>query len=77
MRKSGIAICLEEIDPGQIGIAAPVHLKELGVIYSICIGGPVERVTKHRSDKIHGALKRAANEFAEALTRRIENAKAS
>jgi DNA-binding IclR family transcriptional regulator len=77
VRKSGIAICLEEIDPGQIGIAAPVHLKELGVIYSVCIAGPVERVTKHKADKIHGALKRAANEFAEALARRIENVRAS
>lgn len=74
IRKTGIATCNGEIDPGQIAFASPVHLDNTGVIFSICLVGPTVRLTGHGRAKIAQALKDAAAEFSGSLARQLGHA---
>ncbi|MEN8197726.1 MAG: IclR family transcriptional regulator, partial [Pseudomonadota bacterium] len=44
VRGNGYAVCDEELDPGIYSYACPVHLEDLGVIYSIGLVGLTERL---------------------------------
>lgn len=71
IRRTGLATCSQEIDPGQIAYAAPVRIENFGVIFSICIVGPLERLTQHPIEEISQALRTAADEFGATLVRRM------
>jgi DNA-binding IclR family transcriptional regulator len=69
-RRDGYAVCDEELDPGIYSIACPVHLEDLGVIYSIGLVGLTERLHRFPADKIVAGLNQAATEIAALLARR-------
>ena len=68
VRESGIAYCREEIDRGLMGIAAPLHLPQIGVIYAVSIVGPSNRIREHDEQQLEASLIRAAGELSEIFT---------
>jgi DNA-binding IclR family transcriptional regulator len=70
VHKDGYALCDEELDPGIYSYACPVHLKNLGVIYSIGLVGLTERLHRFPADAIVTSLQEAATEIAVLLSRR-------
>jgi DNA-binding IclR family transcriptional regulator len=69
-RRDGYAVCDEELDPGIYSIACPVHLEDLGVIYSIGLVGLTERLHRFPANEIVAGLNQAATEIAALLSRR-------
>lgn len=69
VRDKGIAYCREEIDSGLMAIAAPVHLKEVGVIYAVSIVGPSSRIRNLAGESLDGMLKKAADQLSAAFER--------
>ena len=68
VRESGIAYCREEIDRGLMGIAAPLHLPQIGVIYAVSIVGPSNRIREHDEKQLEASLIKAAGELSEIFT---------
>jgi DNA-binding IclR family transcriptional regulator len=73
VRKSGIATCVEEIDPGQIAIAAPVPTGIVGTRFSVCVVGPTNRMREHSLERIAGSLRSLAARLSEVFVGRIES----
>lgn len=67
VRDKGIAYCREEIDSGLMAIAAPIHLKEIGVIYAVSIVGPSSRIRNLDGEPLDAMLKKAAKQLAAAF----------
>lgn len=74
IRKRGFATCIEEIDPGQMAVAAPIRLGEVGTVFSVCVVGPTSRIREHSIERIAASLTSAANKLSELFIRRIESA---
>ena len=70
VRAKGYALCDEELDPGIYSYACPVHLEDVGVIYSIGLVGPTERLRRFAPEEIVASLQEAAAEIAALLSRR-------
>ena len=70
VRRDGYALCDEELDPGIYSYACPIHLDDLGVIYSIGLVGLTERLHRFPADEIVASLNEAASEIAALLSRR-------
>jgi DNA-binding IclR family transcriptional regulator len=68
VRQAGIAYCREEIDRGLMGIAAPIHLPQIGVMYAVSIVGPSNRIREHSEELIEAALVEAASELSSIFT---------
>lgn len=66
----GYAVCDEELDPGIYSYACPIHLEDLGVIYSIGLVGLTERLHRFPAAEIIASLQEAAAEIAALLSRR-------
>ncbi|MCX5590165.1 IclR family transcriptional regulator [Alcaligenes endophyticus] len=64
VRRLGIAWCREEIAPGLVAVAAPIPLAQLGVLFSVSIVGPFERMKSHDEIQIGAALQEAASKLA-------------
>lgn len=74
IRKRGFATCVDEIDLGQIAIAAPVRLGDVGTVFSVCVVGPTNRILEHSIERIAASLISAASRLSALAVRRIENA---
>jgi DNA-binding IclR family transcriptional regulator len=74
IRKRGFARCVEEIDLGQIAIAAPVRLGDVGTVFSVCVVGPTNRILEHSIERIAASLISAASRLSALAVSRIENA---
>lgn len=74
VRDRGIAYCREEIDSGLMAIAAPVHLKEIGVIYAVSIVGPSSRIRNLDEKPLDAMLTKAASQLSAAFERVILSA---
>ncbi len=64
VRRTGVAWCREEIAPGLVAVAAPIPLAQLGVIFSVSIVGPHERMKQHDEAQLGTALQTAASKLA-------------
>jgi len=67
IRKNNVAYCLEEIDRGLMGIASPVPLDNIGVIYAVSIVGPCVRIRSMDSEYIESLLQNAATTLSDIL----------
>lgn len=77
IRKRGFATCVEEIDLAQIAVAAPIRLGEVGIMFSVCIAGPTNRMREHSIERIAASLTIAASKLEELFMRRIESTDAA
>lgn len=73
VRREGIARCHEEIDPGQMALAAPIQLDTIGTLLSVCVVGPSDRMASHSIEHILGRLQATAAELAEAFVDQIQH----
>lgn len=73
VRRQGFAACNQELDPGVLSYACPVHLRGagLGAFYSIGIVGLTQRLAGHSVSEVVGPLKAAASELASLLESRL------
>lgn len=71
VRRTGIAWCMEEIDQGLIAVAAPIPLAQLGVIFSVSLVGPSERMKRSDQAAITQALQTAASQLAAIYARQL------
>jgi DNA-binding IclR family transcriptional regulator len=67
VRRRGFAVCADELDPGVLSYACPIHLPEAGVLYSIGIVALKSRLMEYDRDEVVGALKQAADVIAARL----------
>lgn len=67
VRRQGFAVCDEELDPGVLSYACPVHLEGAGVLYSIGLVGLSQRLGSHPEAEIVARLHDAATDLAGAL----------
>jgi IclR family transcriptional regulator, acetate operon repressor len=67
VRARGLATTIEELEPGLVAIAAPVHAEGGSVVAAISISAPTNRLTPARLDEL-GAL---LLEHAAALSERL------
>ncbi|MBI2958917.1 MAG: IclR family transcriptional regulator [Betaproteobacteria bacterium] len=72
IRRQGCSVTHAEIDPGVIGIAAPVFDGERSVIGSLSIVFPEDRFPKSRADRLAAELKRAAESIRVELGKLAE-----
>ncbi len=67
VRRQGFALCDEELDPGVLSYACPVHLDGAGVLYSIGLVGLSRRLGNHPLNEVVAALRAAAEAFSKRL----------
>lgn len=67
VRRQGYAVCDREIDPNVMAYAFPVHLPDVGVIYSVGVTGPCSRLNTQPASYWTQALQEAAQRFASLL----------
>ncbi len=67
VRRQGYAVCDGELDPGVLSYACPVHLPQVGVLYSIGMVGLSQRLGRYGADDVVGALRAAAERVSEGL----------
>jgi IclR family acetate operon transcriptional repressor len=67
VRARGLATTIEELEPGLVAIAAPVHSEDGSVIAAISISAPTIRLTPARLDELGAFLV----EHAAALSERL------
>lgn len=71
VRRTGIAWCREEIDLGLVAVAAPIPLAQLGVIFSVSLVGPSERMKQHDEAAMTQALQTAAARLSSIYVRQL------
>lgn len=71
VRRTGIAWCREEMDLGLVAVAAPIPLAQLGVIFSVSLVGPSERMKQHAEAAISQALQTAASRLSSIFARQL------
>ncbi len=69
VRQAGFATCLAEVDDGLAAIAVPIHLTQVGVIYSLGIVGPYQRIIKLIEGDVQSRLTPLAQSIAAILTK--------
>jgi len=67
IRRDGYALCVDEMDPGVMTVAVPVHLEDAGVIYSIGVVGLQPQLSSFPLERIVAALRSVAIRVAETL----------
>ncbi|MGD9924402.1 MAG: IclR family transcriptional regulator [Pseudorhodoplanes sp.] len=67
IRERGYATCWGEIEEGFGAIACPVHIPQMGVIYSIGTSGIASRLKRRRLQDTVATLKAYADELARRL----------
>lgn len=53
--RRGYAVAREELEPGLVAVAGPVHARDGTVVAAISVSGPTARITDRRADQF-GAL---------------------
>jgi DNA-binding IclR family transcriptional regulator len=66
--EDGFAVCNEELDPGILSYACPVFMEPEGVIYSIGLVGPAQRLCQYSKPEIIDALSDSALEVSALLS---------
>lgn len=68
--RQGFAVCAEELDPGIYSYACPIHLKDVGVTYSVGLVGLTERLNRSPRKEIIANLTVAAKNISTLLSAR-------
>jgi DNA-binding IclR family transcriptional regulator len=68
VRVQGFAVCADELDPGVLSYACPIHLPGTGVIYSVGIVALKHRLLEFDKREVIGAL----NDAARLISGRLE-----
>ena len=67
VHRRGFAVCDEELDPGVLSYACPVHLEGAGVLYSVGLVGLSQRLGCHPEAEIVAILRDAAESLSRGL----------
>ena len=71
VERQGYAVCADELDPGVLSYACPVHIEGVGIIYSVGVVGLSERLKEHSPKAIISALQEKARAFSQNLQNRL------
>ena len=66
-RQRGYAVASEELEPGLVAVAAPVHGSDGRVVAALSVSGPTARITPDRIDAIGELLAATAGSLSAAL----------
>jgi DNA-binding IclR family transcriptional regulator len=67
VRENGYATCWDEMEIGLGAIAVPIHLADIGVIYSLGTAGLIDRLTRRPVTETVAFLRAAAEPMTRAL----------
>lgn len=67
VRAQGYATCIAEIDDGLAALGVPVHVPHLGVVYSLGITGPLQRVLEKGIPRLVTIMQTQAAHVSQAL----------
>ena len=70
VRENGYATCWDEMEVGLGAIAMPIHLPEIGVIYSLGTAGLIDRLTRRPVTETVALLRAALEPMTRALRHR-------
>ena len=70
VRENGYATCWDEMEVGLGAIAMPIHLPEMGVIYSLGTAGLIDRLTRRPVTETVALLRAAIEPMTRALLNR-------
>jgi DNA-binding IclR family transcriptional regulator len=70
VRENGYATCWDEMEVGLGAIAVPIHLPDIGVIYSLGTAGLIDRLTRRPVTKTVALLRAALEPMTRALRNR-------
>ena len=70
VRENGYATCWDEMEVGMGAIAVPIHLPDVGVIYSLGTAGLIDRLTRRPVMETVDLLRRALEPMIRALRNR-------
>ena len=70
VRENGYATCWDEMEVGLGAIAMPIHLPEIGVIYSLGTAGLIDRLTQRPVTETVALLRAAIEPMTRALLNR-------
>jgi DNA-binding IclR family transcriptional regulator len=68
VRKDGFATCWNEMELGMGAIAIPIHLSEIGIVYSLGTAGLADRLTRRPLAQSLKALRAAVGPLSKALS---------
>ncbi|HEY0295504.1 MAG TPA: IclR family transcriptional regulator [Bordetella sp.] len=68
VRRQGYATCIGEIDEGLAALGVPVHIPNVGVIYSVGVTGPLQRIMDQQPHLTAQTMARCAERIAHALS---------
>lgn len=72
VQRQGYAVCADELDPGVLSYACPVHIEGVGIMYSIGVVGLSERLGRHPRKVVILALQEKARVFSGNLQKRLQ-----
>ncbi len=67
IQKTGFAECVEEIEVGVSSVAAPVHIKDAGAVFSVGVIGPIRRFNKTHRKALGKKLISLADDISTAI----------
>ena len=70
VRENGYATCWDEMEVGLGAIAVPIHLPDIGVIYSLGTAGLIDRLTRRPVTETVALLRAALEPMTRALRNR-------
>lgn len=70
IRSEGYALCVDELDPGVMSIATPIHLDGIGTYYSIGLVGLEPRLSNVPRRNLIAGLRAASESLAKLLRNR-------
>ena len=68
VRRKGYAVCANELDPGVLSYAVPVHVEGAGVLYSVGVVGLSARLARYTEAQLAGDLRAAAQSLSARLS---------
>jgi IclR family acetate operon transcriptional repressor len=71
VRRRGFAVTVEELEPGLVAVASPVHLETGTVVAAISVSGPVTRLGPSRLSEVAAACVDQAAALSAALGFRV------
>lgn len=71
IRKTGIATCINEDFAGFGGLACPIHVEKVGVIYSVAVTATTEVLFGKNQDHYAAELRRCAKRLGNAIGTRL------
>ena len=77
VRMRGFAICADELDPGVLSYACPIHLAGVGVIYSVGIVALKRRLLQFDKREVIAALEGAARVISARLEAELKFAESA